>query len=126
MVLVVLDLEEVHTLEVVHLAPGDPHPVRRHLAVLVHNVGHHGRVQEGEGVLEGAGGPRGGRKEAERKDCQNVLHVTILELLGLNKIPKLSHSQIYPCKSVVLLTSECFAFVSGPEGHISECLLSEH
>ena len=50
----------------------------------------------------------------------------ILELLGLCKIPKLSHSQIYPCKSVELLTCECFAFVSGPEGHISECLLSEH
>ena len=47
-------------------------------------------------------------------------------LRGLNEIPKLSHSQIYPRKSVVLLTSECFAFVSGPEGHISECLLSEH
>ena len=87
MVLVILDLKEVHTLEVVHLAPGDPHPVRRHLAVLVNNVGHHGRVQEGEGILEGAGGPRGGGKEAEWKDCQNVLHVTILELLGVNINP---------------------------------------
>ena len=46
-VLVILDLEEVHALEVVHLAPGDPHPVRRHLPVLVHHR-HHTRPTTGQ------------------------------------------------------------------------------
>ena len=53
MLFVILDLEEVDALEVVHLAPGDPDPVGRHLPVLVHNGDHGGRVEEGEGVLEG-------------------------------------------------------------------------
>ena len=67
LLLVVLYLEEVHALEVVHLPPGDSHPVGGHLPLLVHHRGDGRQVQEGEGVLEGAGGG-GGVEEVEGEE----------------------------------------------------------
>ena len=70
MLLVIFYLEEVDTLEVVHLPPGHSHPVWRHLARLVHHRGDCRQVQEGEGVLEGTGGPGDGEDLEECEEDQ--------------------------------------------------------